>query len=70
MTTTGTTGVKIDPEKVINAMQKMEMIAPPNEWVLVAPDGRVWRQKPEELLKVLMPFHPLLQMPSFMDMKL
>ena len=71
MTTTGTatTGVEINPANVINAMRELEMIAPPNEWVLVAPDGRVWRQKPEDLLKVLMPFHPLLQMPSFKDMK-
>lgn len=63
-----TTFVEVDPAKVINAMLELEFIAPPNEWVLVAPDGRVWRQKPQELLQVLMPYHPLLQMPSFKDL--
>lgn len=65
---TATTGAEVDPAKMLNAMRELEFIAPPNEWVLVAPDGRVWRQKPDELLKVLMPYHPLLQMPSFKDL--
>lgn len=32
------------------------------QWLLVAPDGRVWRAEPKDLLQVLVPYHPLLSM--------
>jgi hypothetical protein len=36
---------------------------PNHEWFLCDPEGRIWSGKPEELLQVLIPFHPLLKHP-------
>jgi hypothetical protein len=69
--TTAGTSSPVSIEKMHQVMQELDrvMLAPPNEWVLVAPSGLVYRGKAEELLQVLMPYHPLLKLPSFMDMK-
>ena len=29
------------------------------DWVLLSPDGELWRAKPEDLLRILMPYHPI-----------
>lgn len=51
------------------AMQAVGLSPTPDEWMLAAPDSRVWRGKPEEMMQVLAPYHPLLKPPSFMDMR-
>lgn len=63
-------GMSDTPSKMLRAVKEIESVAPPNEWSLVSPDGRVWRQKPEELMQVLAQHHPLFQTPSFKDLKL
>lgn len=31
------------------------------DWVLAAPDGRVWKGHPADLLNILLPHHPLMK---------
>lgn len=63
---TGTTQ-EVSLEKMTAAMREIGLLAMPTEWVLLSPDGRMWKGDPAKLLQVLMPHHPLLQMPSFKD---
>ena len=49
-------------------LKTLEKLKPNDEWWLAAPDGRVWKGRPEELLQVLLPHHPLLkQMKPFYE---
>jgi len=34
------------------------------EWVLVSPDGRVWKGTADELMLALSPYHSLLKLPT------
>lgn len=59
---TATTGAStpLSLEAMQRVMRELELL-PQQPWTLIAPDGRVWvQQDPAELLKVLLPFHPLL----------
>ncbi len=69
MTTTATTALEeVSLEKMTAAMQKIGLLAMPTDWVLLSPDGQMWRGEPMKLLQVLLQYHPLTQMPSFKDM--
>ena len=48
-------------EETKQLLRDLEAFKPPPEWVLVSSSGDVWKGKPEELLQVLMPYHPLLK---------
>jgi len=49
-----------DIEMMVENLQKS--LSPiPEEWILISPIGRCMIAKPEELLKVLMAYHPLLK---------
>ena len=53
-----TTLTLADLEKVVDAVKTLQ---PDNDWMLASPDGRVWKGKPDKLLQVLIPYHPLLK---------
>lgn len=59
--TTAHTGCQttITLEDLKRAMREIDLLPRPTEWVLVSPDGKVWKAEPWDLLKVLMPYHPL-----------
>lgn len=48
-------------DDVKKAAALIESLPKQTDWMLAAPDGRIWKGKPEELLNVLMPHHPLLK---------
>lgn len=63
MTTSTTVEMRpATPEEIRRAIACIREIRGelPEEWLLVAPDGRAWKAKPQDLLTVLLPFHPLL----------
>ena len=65
-TSTATTlGTK---EISLSAMQEVELLATPTDWILLSPDGKVWKGDPLKLLQVLMPHHPLLKTPSLKEL--
>lgn len=33
------------------------------EWILIGPDGRMWKGEPMKLLQVLLQYHPLMPKP-------
>jgi hypothetical protein len=56
-----------DIEKV---MRDIDLLPKNTDWFLMSPDGRAWKGKPEEMLLILMPYHPLLRgMNAFNDAK-
>lgn len=61
--TTATTGPMqpVSLEKIHQVVRELELVPRLTEWVLCSPDGKMWKGKPEELLQVLMPHHPLLK---------
>lgn len=65
--TTASGMAQVSPEQVVQAMRELELLPKP-PWVLISPDGRVWaNDNPVELLQVLMPYHPLLKPPGFVQ---
>lgn len=65
-TTASTIGVQpVSLEKMRQVMLELELTTRPTEWLLCSPDGKMWNGKPEELLQVLMPHHPLLKPSPF-----
>jgi hypothetical protein len=64
--TASTSNTKIPTLEEMLSLKEMLTAMPKAQWVLYAPDGRVWiKSDPAELLTVLMPYHPLLKLPSF-----
>lgn len=62
-TTSTTTGgiVGTSPESFLRAMREAGLLDPaPSDWALIAPDGRVYKGRPEQLLPVLAQHHPFL----------
>jgi hypothetical protein len=51
--------------EVLSAMREIDLLPKQTDWVLLAPDGRMWKGEPEKLLQVLMPQHPLLKPIAF-----
>jgi hypothetical protein len=44
-------------ERVVKDLEKLML---PDEWMLMSPDGRVWKGDVQKLILVLAPHHPLL----------
>jgi hypothetical protein len=67
--TTSTTGLaKSFTLKDVEEAARLIQSLPVNiEWMLVSPEGKVWKGKPMDLLPVLAQHHPLLQIPNFTD---
>lgn len=52
---------KVDLEAMADVARVLKAL-PPGEWVLMDPQGRTWiSPDPADLLKVLMPHHPLMK---------
>ncbi len=66
VTTAG--AIEVSLTAMTAAMQEIGLLAMPTDWILLSPDGQVWKGDPMKLLQVLMPHHPLLKTPSFRDM--
>ena len=49
-----------DIERMVENLQK-SLPPIPEEWVLISPTGKCMIAKPEELLRVLIAYHPLLK---------
>lgn len=48
-------------EMMLETKSRIEAL-PKGKWVLISPDGKAWvEEDPAELLKVLLPHHPLLK---------
>ena len=59
-----TASTNTSPPPRLDDLKEMERVMKelaPSAWMLLSPDGRAWKGKPEELLQVLMPHHPLLK---------
>jgi hypothetical protein len=55
-------------DDMIRAMDSAKRLADQREtaeWMLIGPDGRVWKGKPADLLGVLAAYHPLLSSVPF-----
>lgn len=64
--TTGAKSLSIaDIERV---MREIDLLPKETDWMLAAPDGRCWKGKPEQLLAILLPHHPLLKMPTWQEL--
>lgn len=57
-------------DDIQKAVDQVEAFKVGTDWILGAPDGRVWKGNPEQLLQVLMPYHPLLKPMSLKDLGL
>ena len=72
MNSTATTNTNaprtVSAPEIARAMREIDLLPREKEWMLVAPDGRIWKAAPEKLLLVLMPYHPLLKPVSFGQM--
>jgi hypothetical protein len=62
--TTASTGstTPVSAEAMTKAMQEINLLPKPDQWVLVDPQGRVYRGKVEDVARVLMAEHSLLPM--------
>lgn len=64
-TTTGITGngnpVKLDD--ILDAMRKLSALPNNDQWIVVDPQGRMYKGKVEEVLPVLTAAHPLFKTP-------
>jgi hypothetical protein len=50
---------------LLEALTALESRKPATEWVLISPDGRMWKTEDvRELFAVLAPHHPLLKLPA------
>jgi len=56
--TGGTTTVSI--EAMTKAMQEIDLLPKPDQWVVIDPQGRVYKGKVEDVTPVLLAAHPLL----------
>ena len=48
-------------EDVQRARDAIEKLSHNNEWMLIAPDGRMWKGDAQRMFMVLAPHHPLLK---------
>lgn len=53
----------VTPEEMRRVMAELDLrLEPPNQdWLLMAPDGRVWKGDVQTMFCVLAPHHPYLQ---------
>ncbi|MDP2263274.1 MAG: hypothetical protein Q8K24_08960 [Hydrogenophaga sp.] len=58
-TTGGTSTVSI--AAMTRAMQEVDLLPLPDQWVVIDPQGRVYKGKVEDVARVLLAEHPLLK---------
>ncbi len=66
-TTTTGGAQEVSIEKMLGATRELELLPLPDQWVVIDPRGQVYRGRIEEVLPILMPHHPLLQIPLPME---
>lgn len=53
----------VSPETLVRAMQEIDLLPKPDQWIVIDPQGRMYRGKVEAVMWVLLAEHPLLKMP-------
>jgi len=63
--TSATTGdmKPVSLETLTRAMQEIDLLPKPDQWIVIDPQGRMYKGKVEEVTRVLLAEHPLLKMP-------
>ncbi len=51
-------------DQMERAMREVGPLPASNEWMLISPDGKVWRGDVQHIFMVLAPHHPLLKIGS------
>ena len=51
-------------DQMERAMREVGLLPASNEWMLINPDGKVWRGDVQHIFMVLAPHHPLLKLGS------
>lgn len=49
-------------DQLERAMREVDLLPKNDEWMLVSPDGKVWRGDVQHIFMVLAPHHPLLKL--------
>ena len=72
LTTTGSTGLGQKPltlDDILDAMEKIKkMPRPLKEWIVISPDGRMYRGEAQDVIRPLIEAHPLMKPFSPLDM--
>ena len=50
-------------ETLKRAMQEIDLLPKPDQWLVIDPQGRMYKRKVEDVTRVLLAEHPLLKMP-------
>lgn len=61
--TSATTGdmKPVSLETLTRAMQEIALLPKPDQWIVIDPQGRMYKGKVEEVIRVLLAEHPLLK---------
>ena len=61
--TSATTGdmKPVSLETLTRAMQEIDRLPKPDQWIVIDPQGRMYKGKVEEVIRVLLAEHPLLK---------
>lgn len=54
----------VNLETLTRAMQEIDLLPKPDQWILIDPQGRMFKGKVEDMTRVLLTEHPLLKLPS------
>jgi hypothetical protein len=47
--------------EMLRAMREIELLQKQTDWMLVAPNGQMWKGKPDEVMSILAAHHPLMK---------
>lgn len=63
--TSATTGnmKPVSPETLKQAMQEIDLLPKPDQWIVIDPHGKMYKGKVEDVTRVLLAEHPLLKSP-------
>ena len=50
-------------DTLTRAMQEIDLLPKPDQWIVIDPQGRMYKGKVEDVTRVLLAEHPLLKMP-------
>ena len=65
-TATATSLEPVNIETVPNAMREIEFLQELDQWIVIDPQGRMYKGKVEEVTRVLLAEHPLMKMPKML----
>jgi len=63
--TSATTGdmKPVSLETLTRAMQEIDLLPKPGQWIVIDPQGRMYKGKVEDVTRVLLAEHPLFKLP-------